>query len=233
MAKKMYLTSDINNVMNTRLSFPVILIFEVILISCNAEDKTALSATNDSLHISGKADTMSRAIADNEHSTGKVAINEQKVNSGKEATAELVRHTLVNDVFKKDLPLINKAERTFIFEEIDLNGDGKKEIFVGFRGSYYCGSGGCTALLLSHKGKLITRFTVTEYPIVVRPATTKGWRDLLIGSSGAKPAMHIVKWNGKIYPGNPSLQPEFMTIPSERSVRVLNYRNHPPPWSRF
>jgi hypothetical protein len=156
-----------------------------------------------------------------------------KASSSEPAIVQKIRQTLSGKVFQDELSVMNKNDRWFTYEEIDLNNDGKKEIFIGFRGKYYCGTGGCTALVLSHGADVITRFTVTQYPIVVRPALTKGWRDLLIGTASAKPSMHLVKWNGKKYPGNPSTQPAFSLVPSEKSVRVLNFKAYEEQWFMF
>ncbi|MET0464255.1 MAG: hypothetical protein ABW007_13915 [Chitinophagaceae bacterium] len=153
--------------------------------------------------------------------------------SANEKTVDLIRRMLTTSIFKDDLAAMKKQDRQFTFIEMDLNGDRKKEIFVGFNGSYYCGSGGCTALLLHHNGTLITRFTVTKYPIVVRPISTNGWRDLLIGTAAPSPSMHLVKWNGKKYPGNPSMQPAFSIPPSERSVRIFNFATYEEQWFSF
>ena len=149
------------------------------------------------------------------------------------ATINLIKQVLRTQLLKDDLAALSNDQRSFMFSKIDLNNDHDPEIFVGFTNSYFCGSGGCTAFLLNSKGNLITRFTVSEFPMVVRPHTTQGWRDLLIGTASAKPSLHLVKWNGKKYPGNPSREPIFSEIPSEHSLRVLNCRDHADHWFQF
>jgi len=199
------------------------------LISCNSNDSKETTTHIDSVNTA----VSNQPLADDPDTTDAMPADGYNVNSTNKETAELVRQALLNEIFKQDLPAMNDEDRKFIMEEIDLNADGQKEIFVGFNGKYYCGSGGCTALLLSHQGKLITRFTVTEYPVIVRPTITNGWRDLLIRSSAAKSAIHIVKWDGNKYPGNPSLQPKFSETSNEKSDQVLNYKVNPQPWFRF
>jgi hypothetical protein len=65
----------------------------------------------------------------------------------------LVKKT-VQELFKDDLDknIIDEYSRKFIFFEYDLNEDGNKEIMVGFTGPYFCGSGGCTQMILDNKG---------------------------------------------------------------------------------
>lgn len=100
--------------------------------------------------------------------------------------------------------LIDSMSRKFIIDHIDLNHDGINEIFVGLTGTYFCGSGGCTCYLLTADGKLITRFTVLEYPIAISSTLTNGWNDLLIESRGK---YHLMVYKNNQYPSNPSVQP--------------------------
>lgn len=102
--------------------------------------------------------------------------------------------------------LVDSSSRSFRLAEYDLNNDGKKEIFVALQGMYFCGSGGCTFLLLQNDGTLITRFTVTEYPIMISDKETKDWKNLMLES---RAKLHEMKYNGKAYPSNPSVQPLY------------------------
>jgi hypothetical protein len=153
------------------------------------------------------------------------------INSSSKQTSDLVRLTL-QDKLKADLEknLIDSISRKFIFFEYDLNDDGKKEIFVGLIGPYFCGSGGCSPYLLDNEGNVITHFTVSDYPIVVDNNKTNGWKDLLIRSGGKD---RIVKFDGKKYPSNPSILPALKTIPGDDLPRALNFVNEPYPWFRF
>ena len=140
-------------------------------------------------------------------------------NTADENTINLVKQTLTT-VFKDDLSknLIEEPGRKFKFFEYDLNNDQEKEIFVGLTGPYFCGSGGCTILLLSPKGELITKFTVTAYPISIAGSNTSGWKNLILNSNGAD---HLVKFDGKKYPSNPSVQPVYVASSAENLVKGL------------
>ena len=144
-------------------------------------------------------------------------------NTTSKQTADLVRSVLQAQL-KADLDknLVDSLSRKFVFFEYDLNDDGQKEIFVGLTGPYFCGSGGCSPMLLDSQGKVITKFSVSEYPIVVDNAKTNGWKDLFI-QSGAK--HHILKFDGKKYPSNPSVQKALGTIPGDGLTRVLDFVN--------
>jgi hypothetical protein len=96
---------------------------------------------------------------------------------------------------------------------VDLNGDGKPEVIVYLKGSSWCGSGGCTTLILTPKGlsyKLVTKVTITRLPIRVLTSKSNGWHDLSVrvqggGVSHAYEAK--LSFNGITYPSNPSRPP--------------------------
>lgn len=97
---------------------------------------------------------------------------------------------------------IEEKDRLFQLYEIDLNNDGKKEVFVNFVSPYFCGSGGCTLLLLNSDLKLITKFTVTRTPIYADKDLKNGYKKLLVKSEGE---WKELIYDGKKYPSNPTL----------------------------
>ena len=103
---------------------------------------------------------------------------------------------------EEDLKLIPEGQRKFQFYEIDMNNDGENEVFVNFMTSYFCGSGGCTILLLNNQLKLITKFTVTRTPLFAEQSLKNGWRILLTRSEGE---LKELIYNDGAYPSNPSL----------------------------
>lgn len=132
-----------------------------------------------------------------------------------------VAKAALKEMNKADLAknLIDSASRKFTLFEIDLNDDQKNEIFVGLIGPYFCGSGGCTTLLLQSDGSLISRFTVTGYPIIIAKEKTRGWKNLILSSDGE---YRLVNYDGKKYPGNPSVQPVYENKPADDLTRALD-----------
>ena len=124
--------------------------------------------------------------------------------STNEQTAANLRNFL-RSYTADDYQLLTENDRRFQFYEVDLNDDGKKEIFVRFLGPYFCGSGGCTFLLLDNYGEIITKFTVTRAPIFVEPKKVNDYSLLLVKDSGV--FKELVYKNGT-YPGNPSVLPK-------------------------
>jgi hypothetical protein len=67
----------------------------------------------------------------------------------------------------------------FIDAFVDLNGDGGPEAVVYLTGNEWCGSGGCTTLILVRDGdswRLMTKVTVTRPPIRVLATKSNGWQ---------------------------------------------------------
>ncbi len=96
---------------------------------------------------------------------------------------------------------------------VDLKDNGKQEAIVYFIGAEWCGSGGCSCLILGPEGssyKVITKTTVTQLPIRVLSTKTNGWHDLAVsvGGGGIQPGYEArLKFNGTKYPSNPTVRP--------------------------
>jgi hypothetical protein len=195
-------------------------------IACNnTSTETAAGSTDTATAKS--ADTV---MLEDPDTTDTIPASAYPANASSKATAELVRKSLVDSILKADLAGMDSSARKFVFSEMDLNADGQNEIFVGFTGGYFCGSGGCTIMLLDNKGIAITQFTVSEYPVIVDNNKTNGWSDLIINSNGKN---HLMKFDGKKYPSNPSVQPVYKMTPGDSLPRVLDWLNFPYPWFRF
>lgn len=153
------------------------------------------------------------------------------IDASSEQTATLVRDRLIQ-LYSEDLKIgvMDSLSRKFIFFEYDLNGDSSKEIFVGLTGPYFCGSGGCTQFILNAQGEVISKFTVSDYAVVISTDKTNGWFDLFIQSDGD---FHTVNFDGKSYPGNPSVLPKLGTLPGDGLPRALDFMNDNYPWFKF
>ncbi|GAO42603.1 hypothetical protein FPE01S_01_16180 [Flavihumibacter petaseus NBRC 106054] len=138
-------------------------------------------------------------------------------NTGAIVATQAALRMIYADDLKKGL--IDSASRTFSIFETDLNNDGKSEILVGLSGSYFCGSGGCTILVLSSEGKPISTITVTEPPLIIASTNTNGWKDLFLQSRGK---WHLARYDGKKYPSNPSVLPVAKEAPAATLTRALD-----------
>lgn len=119
---------------------------------------------------------------------------------------------------KKADPVAAFVERTWHVTsykraDADLNGDGRPEAFVYITDPKYCGSGGCTLVVLSphRRGfRVVLRASVTQLPIRLLPTSARGWRDIGVTvAGGGIPAPYLarLRFNGSRYPGNPTVPP--------------------------
>lgn len=100
---------------------------------------------------------------------------------------------------------------------VDLNGDSKEEIVVYLMGPSWCGSGGCTILILSTEGatyRVHSEVTVSQTPVRKLRSKSHGWHDLGIWVSGGgevKGFEAILRFDGEAYPSNPTVPPAERT----------------------
>jgi hypothetical protein len=198
------------------------------LISCKKEVKSTDAASDTTSVV---VDTLKAKEMVDPDPTDTIPADQYGIYSSNPKTADLVRLT-IKDLYKDDLAknIIDDYSKRFIFFEYDLNEDGNKEILVGFTGPYFCGTGGCTQLLLDSQGNVITTFSVSDYPVIIDTNKTNGWKDLFIYSGGKN---RIVKFDGKKYPSNPSILPELKLIPGDGLPRALDFEHEPYAWFKF
>ncbi|MFL0101489.1 hypothetical protein [Tenacibaculum maritimum] len=138
-----------------------------------------------------------------------VVIQEKKQNgaNAKDILSQRIKNYLTT-VFldESDLKIMPVEDRKFQYTSIDLNNDGIDEIFVYLNSRYFCGSGGCTFLLLDTNLNLITEFTVTRPPLLVSDTMENNWKKLYLLSDGYREMVYNIQ--NKSYPANPSVEKE-------------------------
>lgn len=135
-----------------------------------------------------------------------------------------ISNFLTLSYLKDDLQFLSENDRKFQFYKIDLNEDGKEEYFVRFMSSYFCGTGGCTFLLLDRYAGIITKFTVMDAPIYVSRAKTNGWRNLMVKS---EEKFKELVFDGKSYLSNPSVVSESKIQPDSGFEILFDDKNLP------
>lgn len=142
-------------------------------------------------------------------------------------TTEKIAHYIANEYLTPgDLKAIPMSDRKFRYHQTDLNGDGKMEVFVSFFTPYFCGTGGCSMVLLDAHLKPITKFTVTRTRLLAGPEMENGWKTLFMESeNGWK---KLTYENGK-YPSNPSIIPATSKLPSNKAEVIFKEKEavHP------
>ena len=101
----------------------------------------------------------------------------------------------------------------------DLNRDGVEDALVLLSGSDWCGSKGCTLVVLegqvlspenmSPSFNVISQSTVTRPPIGVADSASQNWHDLIVYSGGEE---KILQSDGQHYPHNAATQPTASVI---------------------
>lgn len=75
----------------------------------------------------------------------------------------------------------------YVYGRVDLNGDGRDEVFVYLLGSFFCGTGGCNLLLFTSSPGgyvLMNEFTTARLPVIVTAERIKDWPTLVWEQSG-------------------------------------------------
>jgi hypothetical protein len=118
------------------------------------------------------------------------------------------------DSLKRSLQAFDDDKTTqYRYAFVDLNGDKMPEAIVYLVGRAWCGSGGCSTLILRQNGgswKIITNITVTQTPIRVLTTSTNGWRNLgvWVHGGGVQRGFEAeLRFDGKTYPRNPTTTP--------------------------
>lgn len=129
--------------------------------------------------------------------------------NAQEANPEITEK--IKQTLAKSLAATPANDRNFIYSPIDLNDDGKQEYLVGLTGATFCGSGGCTMLVLNNKFGINTRMTLVRYPVYVGAPggkeVTKGYSNIYVDTKGVGYVKMV--WTGSKYPTNPSMAPKI------------------------
>ncbi|SEJ21180.1 hypothetical protein SAMN05192553_102946 [Cyclobacterium xiamenense] len=119
--------------------------------------------------------------------------------------------------------------RRFIYDKVELNGDEQPEYLIGLIGPDFCGTGGCTMLVLSDKLKVMAKMTLVKYPVYVGQDSpeekTNGFQNIYVRTGEV--GFVKVAWNGKTYPTNPSMQPKLAESDISDKNQLLNAFDDP------
>ena len=124
-------------------------------------------------------------------------------------------------------PRSNEGKATRYFTAfVHLRDDNTQQAIVYLTNDGWCGSGGCTMLILDPKGptyRVITKVMTTRPPIRVLSTKTNGWHDLAVHVQGGG-IVHAYEaklpFNGKSYPVSPSM-PAARPLATEIAGEVI------------
>ncbi|SHH70616.1 Staygreen protein [Clostridium grantii DSM 8605] len=115
---------------------------------------------------------------------------------------------------------------TYYYNRIDLDEDGKPEIFVYLIGPTVCGTGGCSAAIFKqslNRYELISKFSLVRNPIIITNNKTNGFGDILmfVSGGGIKSFIAELKYTKNGYPSNPSGQPRLKPGTTVSGVAII------------
>ena len=102
-----------------------------------------------------------------------------------------------------------------------------EEVIVYLSGQSWCGSGGCTLLILEPSDSsynIIGRTSIVRLPIRILDSVTKGHRDIAVRVKGGGITSGyeaLLQFNGKTYPNNPSVPPARRLTRKTRSEVLI------------
>lgn len=108
---------------------------------------------------------------------------------------------------------VARAQTRYAAAFIHLHRSGDPQVVVYLSGEAWCGSGGCTTLVLSKRAgayQVISKTTITNLPIRVLDVESHGWRELgvVVRGGGIQPGYEAaLAFDGVRYPLNPSVIP--------------------------
>ena len=103
-----------------------------------------------------------------------------------------------------DLTDEQAKETRYYYNYVDLNGDGKNEIFAEVVGPYTSGSGGDSAAIFKDNNGILEEiddFTLVRNPVIISSNKTNGWNDIICESSGEGTTKKyvVLKYDGEDY----------------------------------
>jgi hypothetical protein len=123
----------------------------------------------------------------------------------------------VRNALGVELESMMPGDRKFSAEWIDLNGDGSEELFAVLVSPYFCGTGGCTWLVINYDGTVLTRGSVAGYPVYVGEVGSESYRTLYVRSGGS---YHVMEFSNGSYPSNPSVEPAIQLFSDPAYTRA-------------
>lgn len=178
-------------------------------ISSTEQNQVEIQQSQDVQSENGQTETKE----ENQANTNKNESDGLDLSNVKYVGYETTRDEKLEEAIHKTMPEYDKETYgpvKYYYNKVDLNEDGKEEIFTVLYGSYVSGTGGGTGLLFDNKYNLVSEFSLVRTPIIISENKTNGWNDILmhVAGGGIESFYAQMKFDGKTYPSNPSVQSE-------------------------
>ena len=105
---------------------------------------------------------------------------------------------------KYDLDESDAKKTRYYYNYVDLNGDGKNEIFAEVVGPFTSGSGGDSAIIYTENNGILEEiddFSLITNPVIISDEKTNGWNNIIVESSDdtAEKKYVVLKYDGDDY----------------------------------
>lgn len=130
-------------------------------------------------------------------------------------------------VYVSELPASDRRATEYFSGFVNLTDGGAEDVIVYLMGDGWCGSGGCTTLVLAPDNssyRIVSKITITWPPIRVLATKSHGWHDIAVWvqGGGIQPGYEArLSFNGKSYPTNPSVPPARPLVEKIRGEVVV------------
>lgn len=147
--------------------------------------------------------------------------------SVKSINSETKRDLKLEEAIKKEFDLNQEVGNIrYYYNKVDLNGDGIPEVFVYLVAPFVCGTGGCSGVIFKQENgeyKVLSRFSLVNNPVIISNTKTNGYRDIImyVSGGGIKSFFSQIKYDGKTYPSNPSIEPEVKSGTKVDGIAII------------
>jgi hypothetical protein len=131
--------------------------------------------------------------------------------------------------YLKKLSVEEDKTTRYLSKWIDLNDDGMRDVVIYVIGDSWCGSGGCTTIIVRMEGvtyQVVSKTLITNLPICMLATKSHGWHDISVWVQGGgvrNPYEAELRFDGKRYPISPFVHPARPLVgKTKRELVIFN-----------
>lgn len=175
----------------------------ITMLGCR--EKTPSTAAEENTNVKSENHSTENPTSDNimKNGDGIILLDNDNI---KGILSEAVSNSELEKALIDEFDLTDEQakETRYYYNYVDLNGDGKNEIFAEVVGPYTSGSGGDSAAIFNDNNGILEEiddFTLVRNPVIISSNKTNGWNDIIFESSdnGTNKKYVVLKYDGKDY----------------------------------
>lgn len=175
----------------------------ITMLGCR--EKTPSTAAEENTNVKSENHSTENPTADNimKNGDGIILIDNDNI---KGILSEAVSNSELEKALIDEFDLTDEQakETRYYYNYVDLNGDGKNEIFAEVVGPYTGESGGNSAVIFKDNNGVLEEiddFNFVKNPVIISSNKTNGWNDIICESSGEGTTKKyvVLKYDGEDY----------------------------------